>query len=215
MWQQIVNFMFAVLNYFYEVSGNYGIAIILLTISIKLLFYPLSVKQFKAMHGMKKIQPKIKELQKKHAKTKNPEKMQQEMIALYKEHGVNPLGGCLPLVIQMPFMIALFYTLRSDMFVNLQADKSFLWITNLTQPDQLMIFGVTVPIMAILVGLSTYFSQKSMSTDPEQAKMMAFMPFMLFFISIKLHAGVLLYWVVSNIITTAQQMYLEKKFTKN
>lgn len=194
---------------FYSMTGSYGWAVIMLTIVVKLILYPLSVKQFKSMRGMKKIQPKIKELQKKYKD--KPEQMQKELIKVYQENKVNPLGGCLPLIIQLPIIIALFTTLRSEAFINLPGDKSFMWIANLSQPDILMLGELPIPIMAFIVGITTYLSQMVMTVDKEQQKMMAFMPFMLFFISINLNSGVLLYWSVSNLLTTLQQLYMEKR----
>ena len=199
------------LKMFYDFSGSYGWAIILLTIFVKAVLYPLSAKQFKSMHEMKKIQPEVKKLQ---AKLKDkPEEMQKQLIALYKEHGVNPLGGCLPLLVQFPIIIALFATLRSEAFINLPGDKSFLWIANLSEPDTMMIGTLSIPLMALIVGITTYASQAVMTMDPEQKKMMAFMPFMLFFISIKMHAGVLVYWSVSNLLTAVQQSLMETTAT--
>jgi len=210
--EPIRNIMLEGLVTFYHLTGSYGWAIILLTVVVKLILYPLSIKQFHSMHGMKKIQPKIKALQKKHKD--KPEQMQKELIKVYQENKVNPLGGCLPLIIQLPMIIALFSTLRSTGFMELAGDKSFLWISNLSQPDMIMLGQLPIPIMAFIVGITTYVSQSAMTVDKDQQKMMAFMPFMLFFISINMNSGVLLYWSVSNILTTFQQKYIEKKIAE-
>jgi len=207
--EAIRSLMIEGISSFYALTGSYGWAIIMLTIVVKLILYPLSMKQFHSMQGMKKIQPKIKELQKKFKD--KPEQMQKELIKVYKDNKVNPLGGCLPLLIQLPIIIALFTTLRSEAFINLPGDKSFLWIANLSQPDLIMLGELPIPIMAFIVGITTYLSQMAMTVDKEQQKMMAFMPFMLFFISINLNSGVLLYWSVSNLLTSFQQQYMEKR----
>jgi len=230
-----VQIMMPALDFFYQITRNYGLAIILLTLAIKFAFWSMTAKQYESMEAMKKIQPKIKELQKKHKQ--NPQKMQTEMMVLYKEHGVNPLGGCLPMLIQLPFMIALFTTLRSPEFMQITAGKAFLWIKNISFAETmdfgntadamyqtasasgltsgfntfLVSGGFAIPILALLVGVTTYFTQKMMAADPEQQKMMALMPVFMVFICFKLNAGVLLYWIVSNILTAFQQWYIKRE----
>ena len=131
-----------ILNVFYQLTAtlgfpSYGLAIILMTLVIKMIMYPLTVKQVKSMKGMQILQPKMKELQTKYKD--KPEKLQQEMIKLYKETGVNPMAGCLPLVLQMPIFIIIFYGLRDFTF---NGATSFLWLTDLAQPDPLYILPV-------------------------------------------------------------------------
>lgn len=202
--------MLPMLKFFYDnIYPNYGIAIILLTILVKAIFYPLSVKQFKSMKEMQKLQPKLKEIQEKYKK--EPEKLQKQMIALYKEHKVNPLGGCFPLLVQLPFLIALFYTLMDKQFKNMLIASgkggTFLWINNMAAADKTY-------ILPILIAITTYLSQKTMqqTTDPSQKNMMSMMnnmmPILMFFISLKLYAGVLIYWVVSKGLTALQQYYM-------
>jgi YidC/Oxa1 family membrane protein insertase len=227
-----------ILDFFYAMTHNYGVAIIMLTVVIRLAFWNLTNKQYQSMESMKAIQPKVKALQDKHKK--EPEKMQRELLVLYKEHGVNPLAGCLPMLIQLPVLIALFTTLNSAAFIAKSTGKAFLWIKNISfaenlnfsevllKPDHLqfesvsvlgltgfnslLVFGgIALPILALLVALSTYYSQKSMSMEPQQQKMMAFMPVFLFFISFNLNAGVLLYWTVSNLLTGFQQQYIKNQ----
>jgi len=215
-----VQLMLPAVEFFYNITHNYGMAIIFVTIAIKIAFYQMNAKQFESMHLMKKIQPMIKEIQKKHKK--DPEKLQKETMRLYQEHGVNPLAGCLPLLLQLPFLIALFTTLNSPQFAELTGAKSFLWIKNITLAETAQIAesvfntsfvlgGYALPLLAILVGLSTYYSQKTMSVDPEQQKMMAFMPVFMMFICMRLNAGVLLYWIVSNVLTGIQQQYMKNQ----
>ena len=154
----IENIMIPFLKFSYQnIYGNYAIAIILLTIVIKLILYPLTHKQFTSMKKMQVLQPQFKALKEKFKK--NPQKLQQEMISLYKEHGVNPLSGCLPMLVQLPFLFALFYTMTSDSFKSLLSDTTVfpgltaIWLPNLTEPDSLF-------ILPIIIGVATYLSQK-------------------------------------------------------
>lgn len=212
LFDQLINsIMIPFLEFSYQfIFPNYGIAILLLTLVIKLIFYPLTHKQFKSMEEMKKVQPQLKAIQKKHKD--NPKKLQQEMINLYKTNNVNPFSGCLPMLVQLPIFFAVFYTIKSDTFNALLtqpgANAGFLpfWITNLSAPDPIY-------LLPILVGLSTWWSQKLMVTDPNQQKIMAFMPIMMTVICFKMPAGVLLYWASSQIISTVQQLSITKKLS--
>jgi YidC/Oxa1 family membrane protein insertase len=193
------------LDFFYRLSAgigyaNYGLAIILLTLAIKLVLYPLTVKQVRAMKSMQEIQPKMKELQEKYKD--KPEKMQQEVAALYKEAGVNPLSGCLPMIIQMPILWGIFWAIKSYQYAQI---PSFLWLHDLSQPDPTY-------ILPVLSALTTYISQKqTMATGAgnQQAKMMAiFMPCFIGYISIKFPGGLVLYWIMSNVFQIAQQWWM-------
>ena len=191
------------LTFFYGVTGtlgiaNYGIAIILITLAIKLILYPLTLKQVKGMKAMQELQPKMKELQEKYKG--NSEKLNKEMAILYKESGVNPLAGCLPLVVQMPILMGIFYAIRDYQYVNI---PSFLWITDLSGPDHLY-------ILPILSAATTYIQQKQTTTDTnQQAKMMMnLMPLFIGYISITFPAGLVLYWVVSNLFQITQQWWM-------
>jgi len=235
----LVQITLPALDFFFEMTKNYGVAIILLTVAIKLVFWNMTAKQYESMEAMKKIQPKLKALQEKHKS--NPQKLQEEMIVLYKEHSINPFSGCLPMLIQLPVLFALFATLGSPEFIAKTAGKTFLWIRNISfaetmnfdlvantvkHPSHLLVSSLglhgfntplligtmAIPLLAILVGVTTYYSQKSMGgMDPQQQRMMAFMPIFLVFISINLNAGVLLYWIVSNALTAVQQQYIQKQ----
>ncbi|WP_144353048.1 YidC/Oxa1 family membrane protein insertase [Sporomusa termitida] len=192
------------LTFFYNVTTsigfpNYGIAIILLTIAIKALMYPLTVKQVKSMKAMQDIQPKMKELQEKYKG--NPEKLNKELANLYKEAGVNPLAGCLPLLVQMPFLIAIFFAIRDYQYALLP--PSFLWMTDLAQPDPTF-------ILPVLSALTTYIQQKQTTTEmTQQNKMMLiFMPIFIGYISLTFPAGLVLYWVVSNMFQIGQQWFM-------
>jgi YidC/Oxa1 family membrane protein insertase len=203
--------MIEVLKFFYGISGNYGIAIILLTIAMKLALYPLTVQSTVQMKAMSNLSPKLSELQKKHKG--KPDVLQRETMDLYKQHGVNPLGGCLPMLLQIPIFIAIFFALTSPAFkevINTSGvTASFLWMPDLSKPD-ILFYGIS-PMM-ILIALSTYWSSKSMSMGPQQQPiaMLYFMPIFIAFISAAFPSGVQLYWVVSNILTVAQQAYILK-----
>ncbi|SMC91384.1 YidC/Oxa1 family membrane protein insertase [Sporomusa malonica] len=198
------NIMQSALTFFYNLTAsagyaNYGIAIILLTIAIKALMYPLTVKQVKSMKAMQDIQPKMKELQEKYKG--NPEKLNKELANLYKEAGVNPLAGCLPLLVQMPFLIAIFFAIRDYQYA--QLPPSFLWMTDLAQPDPTY-------ILPILSALTTFIQQKQTTTEmTQQNKMMLiFMPIFIGYISLTFPGGLVLYWVVSNLSQIAQQWFM-------
>lgn len=191
------------LTFFYELSGslgfaNYGLAIIFLTLVIKMVLYPLTVKQVKAMKSMQDLQPKMKELQDKYKD--KPEKLNQEMASLYKEAGVNPLSGCLPMLVQMPILIGIFYAIRDYQYAQL---PSFLWMTDLSATDPTY-------ILPVLSAVTTYIQQKQTTADMnQQAKMMMiFMPFFIGYISISFPAGLVLYWVMSNVIQIIQQWWM-------
>ena len=207
MFDSFVAFLQAILTIFYNISGyfgfaNYGVAIILMTIVIKVLLYPLTAKQVKSMKAMQDLQPKIKQLQEKYKG--KPQELQQKMGQVYKEAGVNPLAGCLPLFAQMPILMAMFYALQSVHFTN---DPSFLWVPNLAMPDPLF-------ILPILSALTTFVTQWQTSKSSAQAQaaqmkiMMVAMPIFIGWISIKFAAGLVLYWVVMNIMQVLQQWWM-------
>jgi YidC/Oxa1 family membrane protein insertase len=208
MMQSLSQMMLEALKFFFNLSGNWGAAIILLTLAVKLVLFPLTAKSTSSMAAMQKIQPKVEALQKKYKD--EPEKSQKEMIELYKREGVNPLGGCLPMLLQIPIFLALFWALTSPGFKEVLAaagpKAQFLWITNLAKPDPSF-------ILVVLIGLSTYWSSLSMpgSQSGQQKMMLYFMPGFIAIISVSFPAGVQLYWVVQNLLTTAQQVYVLRK----
>lgn len=199
----------ALLNWLYHLTEiiripNYGLAIILLTVLIKVALYPLSVKQMRSMVIMQQLAPKIKEIQDKYGK-KDPQKMQQKIMELYREHDVNPMAGCLPILIQMPILIALYRALIVFPYPD-PAHAKFLWITNLSNYDPIY-------ILPLLAGITTY-TQMRMTTnlaDQTQRMMLIFMPLFIVWISIKLPAGLVLYWVVYNIVGMVQQYFINKQ----
>lgn len=206
MWHAFVQWFSEVINLMYQFTGhigmpNYGLAIILMTIAIKLVIFPLTQKQMKSMRGMQAIQPKVKYIQEKYKD--DPQTMQKKVMELYKQHGVSPFGGCLPLLIQMPIFIAFYQSLYKFPF-KVAEHASFLWIPNIGKPDPYF-------ILAILAAVTTYLQQRiSMvdSKDPTQKSMLYFMPLFMAWIAYKMPAGLPLYWVVFNILGILQQLYV-------
>lgn len=209
MFDSFIAFLQAILTIFYNISGlvgfaNYGIAIILMTIVIKILLYPLTVKQIKSMKAMQDLQPKMKELQEKFKD--KPEKLQQEMAALYKNSGVNPLSGCLPLLAQMPILMGIYWAIRDYVYVG---DPTFLWLSNLSVADHTY-------VLPIISALTTFVQQKQTMNDdnPQTKMMMYFMPIFIGYISINFPAGLVLYWAVSNISQIIQQWWMYRNDAK-
>ncbi|NQS76454.1 MAG: membrane protein insertase YidC [Peptococcaceae bacterium] len=194
------------LYYFTSSVGlpSYALAIILLTVLIKVILYPLTRKQMKSMLGMQRIQPKIKEIQDKWKK-KDPKRMQEEVMKLYKEHNINPAAGCMPLLIQMPILIALYRSLFVFDYVN-PAHATFFWLPNLTDKDPFF-------ILPVLAGITTYFQSKMTMTgsDPTQRMMLFTMPVFIGWIAATVPAGLALYWVVFNLVGIIQQYYINKQ----
>lgn len=204
------------LHWFYHLIPNYGIAIILLTIFVKILFSPLTHISFESMRRMQALQPKIKSLQ-AHYKN-DPQRLQKEMMELYKKNKVNPLSGCLPMLLQMPIFIALYQALSQA--VELRGAPFFGWIHDLSQPDRLFILPFSVPFLGnainvlplVMIG-SMIWQQKltpSTSVDPQQEKIMQFMPIMFGFIFYSLPSGLVIYWTLSNLLTIAHQLIIKR-----
>jgi len=218
IFRPLVDITIEVLKFFYSIVPNYGIAIIFVTIIMKMALYPLTLQSTKQMAGMQKLQPKLQELQKKFKE--KPKELQRRTLELYQEEGVNPFGGCLPLLIQLPVFIALFFALNSPEFKALLAQPGvrggFLWIKNLAEPEflSLSLFNLKLklPTFAALIGLATFWSQRTMpqagSKGPQP--MLLFMPFFIAYISIYFPAGVQIYWLCQTIITALQQIYILK-----
>ncbi len=196
--------MLEILKFFYAVGGhNYGLAIIWLTVAANMALYPLTLSSLQQMAGLQRVQPRMQELQKKHKD--DSKTLQKEMMDLYKAEGVNPLGGCLPVLLKIPVFLALFFALQSKEFTAMVGpNAAFIpgWINDITRADPYY-------IMPLLIGLTTWLSQKSMPSTPGQGQaMLLFMPFFIAFISAKFAAGVQLYWVVSNVMGWLQQSFI-------
>jgi YidC/Oxa1 family membrane protein insertase len=197
--------LFYMLDWLFGVSGNWGVAIILLTIVVKAVLYPLSAAGYKSMANMRRVAPQMKKLQERYADDR--EKLSREMMALYKKEGANPLGGCLPMILPMPIFIALYWVLFES--VELRQAPFILWIEDLAQMDPYF-------VLPLLMGASTYLMQ-SMSPqvgDPMQVKMMKMMPIMFTVLFLFFPAGLVLYWLVNNLLSMAQQWYVIKKTEK-
>ncbi len=196
--------LFSILNFFYQYSHNYGFSIILLTILIKVLFIPLTHKSYTSMKAMQGIQPQMQALQKKYKNDK--ERLNKEMLSLYKTNKVNPLGGCLPIFLQIPVFIALFNILYTT--IELRQAPFILWITDLSDKDPFY-------VLPIIMGATMFIQQKIQPTpmDPRQAKIMLFLPLIFTFLFLNFSSGLVLYWMTNNILTIAQQ-YITVRFTK-
>ena len=181
----------------YGMTGSFGLSIILLTILIKIVLLPFTLKQDKSMKEMKKLQPKIDELKDKYKN--DPQLLNQKTMELYKEHKVNPAGGCLPLIIQLPILWALFGVLRKEGVV---PDEAFLWFSLVT-PDPFF-------ILPILNGAVSFVQQKLMGTsnNPQMKNMMYIFPIMMIFISYKMPGGLQLYWLTSSVTGVIQQYFV-------
>ncbi len=208
------------MNKLYSVIPNYGIAIIILTLLIKLILWPLGSKSYKSMSEMKKIQPLMKEIREKYKNDKK--KMNEEVMGLYRTYKINPLGGCLPMVVQLPVFFALYRMLYQA--IELRHAPFFLWIDDLSAPDRLGHFAIDhipfmeppygIPVLTIIMGASMLLQQKMSPPmgDPTQAKMMMFMPVIFTVIFINFSSGLVLYWLINNILSIAQQYYIQKKY---
>jgi len=202
------------LKFLYRFTGNYGIAIILVTVLQKIAFHPLTVKSLKSMKAMQGIQPKVQAIQERYKN--NPQKKQEETMALYRKHGVNPMGGCLPMVVQIPIFIALYNALSNSVEM---WQAHFLWIHDLTQPDSLFtvdLYGATRNvgnILGLLMGVSMWVQQKMSppAGDPRQAQMMLWMmPILFTFMFWSFPSGLVLYWLVNNVLQIGQQWLITK-----
>ena len=208
------------MNRLYSVIPNYGIAIIILTLLIKIVLWPLGSKSYKSMSEMKKIQPLMKEIREKYKDDKK--KMNEEVMGLYRTYKINPLGGCLPMVVQLPVFFALYRMLYQA--IELRHAPFFLWIDDLSAPDRLGHFAIKhipfmeppygIPVLTLIMGASMILQQKMSPPmgDPTQAKMMMFMPVIFTVIFINFSSGLVLYWMTNNILSIAQQYYIQKKF---
>lgn len=192
---------------------GYGVAIIIITVVIKTLFWPLTHKSTTSMRKMQKLQPLIKEMREKYKD--DAQKMNRKLMELYREHKVNPLGGCLPILFQIPVFFALFNTLRGAIELR---QASFLWVADLSLPDTLpwLIFGLPIRPLAILMGGTMFLQQKLAPTtgDPSQKRMMMFMTVFFMFIFYSMPAGLTLYWTTNQVLTIFQN-YVIKKFEKD
>jgi YidC/Oxa1 family membrane protein insertase len=194
------------LRFLNRVFGNYGIAIILLTTGVKILTIPLTQTSFRNMRAMQKLQPEMTKLREKFKD--DPTAMQKEMMELYRRHRVNPLSGCLPMILQIPIFIGLYNSLSGA--IELRHAPFALWIRDLSSPDRLMVAGVGIPVLTLLMGATMLVQQwlTPQQGDPTQQRVMMFMPLIFTFMFINLPSGLVLYWLVNNVLTIAQQYWM-------
>ena len=210
--QALVDFVVYVLNAIHGVVGNYGIAIIIVTVLMRIIIFPLTLKQEKSMKKMRELQPELEKIKEKYKD--NPQEYQQKTAELYRESGVNPLGGCLPLLIQMPVFVALYWAFSGNA---IPADAKFLWFT-LKQPDRLFMIGnFAFNLLPILNVGVTYIQQKIMTSatsgqesSQQMQTMLYMMPLMMLFIFYKMPSGVTLYYLVSGALSLVQQYFILK-----
>jgi YidC/Oxa1 family membrane protein insertase len=197
--------LFYVLDWLHGFVGNWGVAIILLTVLVKAVLYPLSAASYKSMANMRRVAPKMKRLQERYADDR--QKLSQEMMNLYKKEQVNPLGGCLPMLLPMPIFIALYWVLFES--VELRQAPFFLWINDLSAMDPYF-------ILPLLMGGSMYLTQLLSPAvgDPMQVRMMKMMPIMFTVLFLFFPAGLVLYWLVNNVLGVAQQYYVIRQTEK-
>ena len=202
------------LKFLYRFTGNYGLAIILVTVLQKIAFHPLTVKSLRSMRAMQEIQPKVQAIQERFKN--NPQKKQEETMALYRKHGVNPMGGCLPMIVQIPIFIALYNALSSSVEM---WQAHFLWIRDLTQPDSLFTaslwggYEFHANVLGLLMGISMWVQQKMSppAGDPRQAQMMLWMmPILFTFMFWSFPSGLVLYWLVNNVLQIGQQWLIAR-----
>ena len=206
-----------VLRFFYRFTHNYGVAIILLTILVKILFWPLTHKSYESMKQMQKIQPLMEKIRKKYKDDR--ERLNREMLNLYRTYKVNPFSGCLPIIIQIPVFFALYRVLCDA--IELRHAPFILWINDLSAPDRLFRFSFHIPFMAppygipvltLLMGATMYIQQKMSPQpgDPSQAKIMMLLPVVFTIMFINFPSGLVLYWLVNNILSIIQQYRVQK-----
>ncbi len=198
----LINPLREVLVFFHNnLHLSWALSIILLTVIIRMILIPLTAKQYTSMRAMQKLQPKMKELQKKFKDDR--QKLNEEVMKLYKEHKVNPFGSCLPLLIQLPITMALYYMIRSQ---HLTGDVSFLWIHNINNADHILVGIYVASQMASSVLLTT-------TTDKSQRLLMLLMPLFIGVVTLGFPAGALLFWATSNILMVGQQLIV-REFVK-
>jgi YidC/Oxa1 family membrane protein insertase len=208
--QPLVDLNDAILKFWHNQVGlSWGASIIGLTIVVRAAILPLTFRQVRSMQAMQRLAPEMKRIQERYKEDK--QRQQQELMKFYKEHGVNPLGSCLPLVLQLPFFFSLFYLLRSSTFkADIRGAESFLFIPNLAKP--LTGHPVALAVMIVLyVGTQLASSLlTAMSADPNQRRLMLALPFVFVIFVFRFQAGLLVYWVTTNIWTIGQQLIIKR-----
>jgi len=201
-------FLFAALYNIHKIIPNWGWAIILLTLIIKIVFFPLTRNSLRSMKQIQKLRPYLQDLQKKYKN--DPQKMQKEMFNLYREYKINPFGGCIPMLIQFPIFIGFFIALRNSIF--LRGAPFMLWIKDLSVPDTILRVGhFPLNILPVLMTLTAFWQQKLTPSDPSQKALTIMMPLMFLFLFYNFSSGLLLYWVTMNIMGIVEQYLIRTK----
>jgi YidC/Oxa1 family membrane protein insertase len=205
--------IFAFMLLCHRAIPNYGVVIIILSALTKLLFWPLTQKSFKSMREMQRLQPEMAAMKEKYKN--DPKHLNKAMMGLYKERGVNPVGGCLPLLLQMPVFISLFNVLR--LTIELRRAPFVLWINDLSAPDvlaklpfSLPFIGNNLSLLPILMGIAMFLQQKMSATDPKQAAMTYMLPIVFTVMFFRFPSGLVLYWLVNNVLTIAHQYLMAR-----
>ena len=195
---------------------NWGWAIVLLTLIITMAMFPLKLKSLRSAQEMQKVAPIVKGIQDKYKSYKfndpRKQKMNEEVMKVYSEHGINPLGGCLPMVVQMPFLYGFYRVL--DLAIELRHAPWIWWIKDLSAPDRLNILGLSIPVLVILMTVASFLLQRMtpMATaDPAQARMMMFMPIFMGFLFYRFASGMVLYWLTSSVVQILQQVFINRR----
>ncbi|HXD59124.1 MAG TPA: YidC/Oxa1 family membrane protein insertase [Thermoleophilaceae bacterium] len=208
--QPLVDLNDAILKFWHDNVGlSWGASIIGLTVVIRAAILPLTFRQVRSMQALQRLQPEMKRIQERYKDDK--QRQQQEMMKFYQEHGVNPLASCLPLLLQLPFFLSLFYLLRSSTFKeDIKGEESFLFIPNLAKPltghPAALITMIVLYVVTQLI--STMVS--TMSADPNQRRLMLALPFVFVFFVFRFQAGLLVYWVATNTWTIGQQLFIKR-----
>jgi len=210
--QPLIDVAHEILKFWHDSVGfSWGASIIMLTAVVRLAILPLTFKQVRSMQDLQRLQPEMKRLQERYKEDR--QRMNQEMMKLYQEHKVNPLGSCLPILLQLPFFIALFYLLRGDEFqADIRGEESFLFIDNLAEPASgavlvtLIVMYVTTQLISGLVSTVT--------ADPMQRRIMLALPFVFVIFIIQFETGLIVYWITTNVWTIGQQFLVRKLFPK-
>lgn len=197
--------LFSLLDVIHGLVGNWGLSIILLTLAVKLILYPLSAAGYRSMANMRKVAPELKRLQERYGDDR--QKLSQEMMELYRKERINPLGGCFPLLLQMPVFLALYWVLYEA--VELRQAPFMLWIDDLADLDPYF-------VLPLLMGASMFFQQtlNPPPPDPMQAKVLKFMPIMFTALFLFFPAGLVLYWLVNNVLSMAQQWWITRQIER-
>jgi YidC/Oxa1 family membrane protein insertase len=210
--QPLIDVAHEILKFWHDSVGfSWGVSIIMLTVVVRLAILPLTFKQVRSMQDLQRLQPEMKRIQERYKEDR--QRMNQEMMKLYQEHKVNPLGSCLPILLQLPFFIALFYLLRGDAFQNdIRGEESFLFIDNLAETAT---GGVLVVLIVLYVSTQLVSGLVSTVTaDPTQRRIMLALPFVFVIFVINFETGLIVYWITTNVWTIGQQFLVRKLFPK-